>query len=92
MSDEDGMTLVMPFVVVASEGGPYDDEAFTAGWEMGSLDATLRYNRAHFLRLPLRTASMDQVDLIAMKHGYTIRHHVMPEDEWTEVEFTRTAP
>lgn len=42
MSDEEqGYGLVMPFVSVASKGGPYDDDAYAAGWAMGALDAKL---------------------------------------------------
>lgn len=34
--------LVMPFVTVTSAGGPHDDDAYVAGFEMGALDACLR--------------------------------------------------
>ena len=37
--DEDA--AVMPLVLCRSEGGPYDDAAFTSGWRLGSIAATL---------------------------------------------------
>lgn len=84
--------LVMPFVVCASQGGPYDDAAFVAGYELGHLAARLESGRHHFLRVTLHTASMPQVDLLAMKCGYTMRYQVMPQDEWSDVEFTKPTP
>jgi hypothetical protein len=90
-AEEVAYGLIMPFVVCESQGGPYQDESFVAGYELGNLSAQLE---AHppFIRLPLRTASMRQVDLIAMRHGYTLRQHVMPVPEWTDCEFFRNAP
>lgn len=41
MSEEPELSLVMPFVVCTSEGGPYEDESFVAGWDLGTLDARL---------------------------------------------------
>jgi hypothetical protein len=79
--------LVMPFVVCASNGGPYDDEAFVVGYQLGILD-TLLAQRSPVLHWPLRTASMPQVDLIAMRYGYTVKHSLAPEDDyWTMAEF-----
>lgn len=78
----------MPFVCCESQGGPYADEPFVAGYELGQLSARLEA-RPTFLRLPLRTASMRQVDLLAMRHGYSLRQHVMPMAEWTDVELLR---
>lgn len=80
--------LVMPFVVCESQGGPYQDDSFVAGYELGMLAARLESKPA-FLRLPLRTASMRQVDLIAMRYNYSLRQHIMPIDEWTDAEFLR---
>lgn len=68
--------LVMPFVVVASAGGPYDDEAFVAGWSCAEVDQALTALapwRATFQRA-VRAGVVPQVDLIAMKHGYRLVH------------------
>lgn len=40
--------LVMPFVVCESQGGPYDDNAYVAGFEAGNLAMNLVLNRAPF--------------------------------------------
>lgn len=89
--DEDtGYALVFPFVVCESQGGPYDDESFVAGYELGLLSGRLEA-QPQFHRATLRTASMHQVDLIAMHHGYTLRSQVCPQEEWTSVDFMRSA-
>lgn len=79
--------LVMPFLPVASRGGPYDDGAYTAGYEMGTLDAALAaHPTAH--RTTIHSANATQADLIAMHHGY--RCHLEPTDypDWTYATFT----
>ena len=80
--------LVMPFVVCASNDGPYDDQAFVAGYECGHLAARLQFEKPALLRLPVRTSSLPQVDLIAMNGGYAIQ--TQPEqDGWVSVELMR---
>ena len=91
--------LVMPFVVVTSKGGPYDDDAFTAGYSAGSIDANLamaNHLNADRLDYTVRTGLLPQLDLIAMRHGYTMTrteveatadYEAMPE--WTFVRFQR---
>jgi hypothetical protein len=76
--------MVMPFVTVASKGGPHDDESYAAGFEMGGLDATLKALAPFtaLVRMPvtIRSVNREQADLIAMKHGFTI-DDVMWTDE-----------
>ena len=38
---EDRSGSVMPLVLCRSRGGPYDDEAFSSGWRLGTIGATL---------------------------------------------------
>lgn len=88
MADEQKHELVMPFVTVASVGGPHDDAAYAAGWEMGALDSLLGDRHPPFVRQTIHTVNAPQADLLAMKHGYTAR--VTPlGDEWAELELTR---
>lgn len=62
--------LVMPFVVVTSKGGPYDDEAFTAGWQLGGLDEYLsKPSRYLPMNITVPAPCVPQVDLIAMRNG-----------------------
>lgn len=80
-------SLVMPFVVVASAGGPYDDGAFVAGCRFGTWDALLTLK-------PVMHAEYEppelvpQLDLLAMHHGYTMTTEPF-DDDWTYVEMRR---
>lgn len=91
--EDDGMALVMPFVVVKSEGGPYDDDAFTAGYECGLIDQALTVAvacNAETLFRTVRTANLPQLDLIAMRHGFTAKAETNEygNAEWSDVTFT----
>lgn len=71
MSDDDefGYEMVMPFLPVQSKGGPHDDEAFVAGYQMGVLDAQLGgsvFDQGRAVDVTCR----EQADLIAMRHGF----------------------
>lgn len=92
--------LVMPFVVCQSKGGPYDDDAFAAGFHAGRIDCWLRVlpileriggkfdtSEPEMVRSPL----VPQLDLIAMRHGYVVEAEPWAEhpDEWTAVRFRR---
>lgn len=93
--------LVMPFVPVKSKGGPFDDDAYAAGWECGQIAEILRataetaseLDECDRLKLPVRTANVEQLDLVAMSYGYMIDQREPWEDgsEWTFVRFTKTA-
>jgi hypothetical protein len=78
----------MPFIVCRSEGGPYDDVSFATGWQLGSIDAelaTLAARRSHAPVLhTVRTPSVPQLDLIAMRHGFSLLSSDADE-EWTTV-------
>lgn len=84
-----GYDLVMPFVSVASKGGPYEDNAYCAGWAMGALDARLATLAPVSLSETVRTDDLDQADLVAMSHGYAMQRHESEVEGWTFVEFTR---
>jgi hypothetical protein len=89
--EEQGFGLVMPFVSVASKGGPYDDDAYAAGWAMGALDAKLSaIMRPVCHEETIRTADLPQADLVAMKHGYRLERSPSEDDEWTFCEFVST--
>lgn len=78
-SEEQQHELVMPFVNVTSVGGPFDDRAYCAGWEMGKLDVLLGQLRPSVHEQAVLTANATQADLLAMKHGYHAEFQV-PED------------
>jgi hypothetical protein len=80
------MELVMPFVVCWSNGGPYMDDAFAAGWQAGEIAASValaeRLN-VHSLHWPIfRTALTKQIDLVALRHNGVA--HVVPSDGYPE--------
>lgn len=89
--EEPAYELVMPFVVCQTQGGPYDDEAFVAGWILGALDVRLEQLAADRrpLTISVRAASLPQVELLAMKHGYltAVEPYEDAPDEWSTVTF-----
>jgi hypothetical protein len=91
MNDEVEFGLVMPFLVCQSKGGPYDDAAYVAGYEAGTLDMALalspplpgsRLNEG----VPYHADNMPQIDLIAMRHNVTIETEDVG-DGWVSVTF-----
>jgi hypothetical protein len=91
--EQPGHELVMPFVSLASKGGPFDDAAFTAGYEMGLLDAELAHPYTFGLVYrTLRRENREQADLIAMRHGWRATFNDIESDEWVGAEFLRLDP
>lgn len=84
--DEPSHELVMPFVAVTSRGGPFDDAAYTAGYEMGLLDAALQAAAGPIVERTVREENREQADLLAMRHGWTIECSA-PQDGWTFAVF-----
>ena len=68
--------LVMPFVVVASKDGPYDDEAYVAGYEAGRLDALLEKWKDPLSDTVIpdmfHADNQPQIDLICMRYGLSV--------------------
>lgn len=79
------MSLVLPFVVCHSNGGPYDDISFTAGWWCGYIDTALDAAPAECQRLVFPVGIPDtlgpQLDLIAMHRGFTLAKTAPDDDE-----------
>lgn len=91
--------LFMPFTVVESQGGPYHDESFVVGYELGLLDAELQalastgFGPATPAGRHVHTQGVPQADLIAMRNGYTIDiSEGQSDEEWTWVEFQPERP
>lgn len=85
--------LVMPFVVTTSHGGPYEDNAFVAGWQCAEVDRELAWGqtiKADLMRKTVFTGVLPQIELIAMKHGYTATFGCDDESEWAAVLFRLT--
>jgi Arc/MetJ family transcription regulator len=99
--EAENWAIAVPFVVCESQGGPYDDDAFAAGFDAGRISQALKSARAAgatALRYTVRTALVTQLDLIAMDAGFTLStaeveetedHPAMPE--WMFATFEATA-
>ena len=88
----EGMELVFPFVACASNGGPYDDSAFTAGYQCGLIDralATMATVGAATATYTVYSTLVKQLDLIGMARGYSLVLEEPVEDleEWSYVTF-----
>lgn len=91
----DDHELVLPFVSVKSKGGPFDDDAYVAGFECGRYDAHMAFSAdtgivANVLTetTPVHTANLPQLDLLAMHHGLTMKQMTIEETpEWSFVCF-----
>jgi hypothetical protein len=96
--------LLMPFVSVASKGGPHDDESYVCGWEMGALDMRLNIATAAGA-LPteatIHRTNLAQAELITMKYGIVLTEldymwgdetsleaRRAAEAEWARISFT----
>jgi len=88
--------LVMPFVVTTSHDGPYADDAFVAGYQAGQLDLLLpivaQFGSTVERYVP--PALVPQLDLIAMRHGYTLTAVPWDDhpDDYTLCTFTPIGP
>lgn len=82
----------VPFVAVESLGGPYDDEAFSAGFQLGMLNMGFFIDDFpdHFC-MPMFRQSVRQADLIAMRHGWCTRVHEEVDDQWVILSFFRSS-
>jgi hypothetical protein len=89
-NEESFYSLVMPFVTVKSKGGPHDDESYTIGYLCGYLDRLLETGDTALLDRCVQTSAVPQLDLIAMRHGYSIESKVWEDSsDWTFIKLTR---
>lgn len=91
MSDDAaGFDLVMPFVVVKSAGGPYDDAAFVAGCRLGDIDRQMQQGEA-VIEQYVDPESLPQYDLMAMNYGYSMESEPWDDhpDEWALLKLTK---
>ncbi len=89
MSEQPQYGLVMPFVTVASKGGPHDDNSYCAGFEMGRLDTVLSLAAgiATSVERVIKVENQPQADLIAMRQGYTATFTESEVDGWIHAMF-----
>lgn len=94
---EDSWGLLVPFTCVNSRGGPFDDDAFVAGMQVGQADRALQMlaasNADHASWTTVVDARVvDQLELLAMHRGFPVLDVVYPpgSEGWAQVTF-RTA-
>lgn len=88
--DEAEYGLLIPFVVVTSKGGPYDDKAFVAGARYGKVAEILHAKPEEFNTFEY-PEMIPQFDLLAMHEGYTMKVTPWVEypEDWVELEFKK---
>lgn len=95
--EAEGMELAFPFIACESEGGPYADDPFVAGYQAGRVDAALAAAAvvgATTATYTVLTPLVAQLELIGMHHGYP---HLQAEQasetpEWSFVTFSTATP
>jgi hypothetical protein len=73
--EHEGYELAVPFVVCASQGGPFDDDSFIAGFQAGQVDQALQAaaaSRATEVKFTVLNRLVTQLDLIAMNRGFPV--------------------
>jgi len=90
--ENEGMELAIPFVVCDDHGGPYDAEAFTAGYQAGRIDMALAAAAAVGAKSASYTVYstlVHQLELVGMYRGFPVMTAEQPEEaqEWTFVTF-----
>jgi hypothetical protein len=86
--EQPGHDLVMPFLSVRSKGGPHDDDAYVAGYEMGILDALLEQQIEPITDRSIHADNRAQADLLAMRYGYVAEFGEV-EDGWVSMTVRR---
>lgn len=80
--------LVLPFVACESAGGPYEDQAFVAGFQAGQLASAMEALRPGQSVEATVVAPLErQVDLIAMWQRCRVEFRVVPVDDGTPAEW-----
>ena len=92
MSDDVTYELSMPFVVVTSVGGPYDDDAYAAGWEAKTIQIQLvglaEQSGPLIMVASVLIENQSQIDLVAMQEGWTVTFEYA-DAYWVTATFQR---
>jgi hypothetical protein len=93
---ETGYELLYPFIVCKTHGGPYDDDTFVAGVQVGWVDRTLATAAALGITpvaFTARTVLLKQLELVGMAHDFPVMEMEDTDiHEWTLVTFYRERP
>lgn len=94
--EPEGYELAVPFIVCTSVGGPFDDDAFVAGFQAGQVNQALKAAAAANaieVRFTVNSELVKQLELIGMNHGFPHIVAEEPEDapSWSFVTFRTEA-
>lgn len=93
MTDERPFNI--PLVSVTSRGGPFDDESYKAGFELGQFSAMLSAlpdTVTHYAYpIMVRVSNLHQMDLVAMNYNFCL-HVTQIEEACALVVVTRSRP
>lgn len=81
----------MPFTLVKSEGGPYDDDSFAAGFTTGRLFSMSK--QALVIQSPhtVHRELLPQLDLVAMHHELVTVVEEIGDEAWVTIAFFEPA-
>lgn len=96
-AEPEGYELVVPFIVCTSVGGPFDDDAFVAGFQAGQVNQALKVAsaaNANEVQFTVNTELVKQLELIGMSHGFPYLDAATSDEAptWTFVTFRTEAP
>ena len=88
--DTPELSLIMPFVVCVSEGGPYADDAFVAGVHFGEIKQIVTSPGFNQYEAWVPAALIPQLDLLAMKERLHLRSRPWNlDDHWAFVQIAK---
>lgn len=83
---------VLPFVVCASKGGPYEDDAYVAGYEAAQIDSVLeRLAVGSDVTVTVHAPNLPQIELVAMRRGCAAKVTGEEVDGWVSITYTKSA-
>lgn len=94
--EDDGFELAVPFIVCQSQGGPYEDEAFVAGFQAGEVDralVTAAAAGATEVKATVLSTLVRQLELVGMHRGFPVMRSEVSDEvpEWSLVTFRVSA-
>ena len=82
-------TLGWPITSIESNGGPFDDESWFAGFYCAYLDMLMSHTDSSIERGMIPARAVSQLDLIAMRWGFKLIAGPENEDGWRTVVLVR---
>jgi hypothetical protein len=81
--------LGYPLVGIESNGGPFDDESWFAGFYCATFDFIMSHDDSPIERGLIPARAIQQLDLIAMRWGYKLIAGPTNQEGWRSVVLVR---